>query len=520
MALNEVGSITEKAIPRVSLAFLLALLFLLSFRPIFSNDIWLHLKVGELIANSHFQLPNADPFSYTTSGRPWILHEWLSQYIFYETYQFAGFVGLRLLRSAVEALTLALFFWAAYRQTGRYVVSLGILLVIAYLLRTRFHIRPEIFSHLFMALFYLVYFTTRRYKIWFLLPICLGLVVWINLHSFMVIVIAILLVGFISGGLVLTWPMKETFVKPSETRFKGAMLALSIIAVFVTPRAADTLDYVFSGSQVARSYIMEWQPIFMFLQRESFLTLRGAIAFPVLLKVVVLSIIAIFLGSLTWSILWKKSHRWPLDHALIGLMMSALALSAIRFVWLLAVPLLLTVRYFAMALDAINTGEKRSLVPGIVAWLLLLTGIFFWINIGIATIPINMRQAIKNDRYPTSIAHILKQVHLNGRMFNPYGWGGYLIFHLFPDYKVFLDGRTVLHGARLLQDHYTILHGNQGYQRLIDKIYQFDFMILPKEHGMIDSCPTDSWPVFKTRSRQQVESSSLCSLLQDEQSPF
>jgi hypothetical protein len=493
MALNETGGIAAKTLRRVLVVLVLAILFLISFRPIFSNDIWLHIKVGELIANSHLQLPDADPFSHTTSGRSWILHEWLSQFIFFQTYEFTGYTGLRVLRSTVETLTLALFLWVAYRSTGHYAMSLGIMLVMAYLLRTRFHIRPEMFSHLFVALFCLTYFSMGKYKRGFLLSIFLGFIIWINLHSLMLIVIGILLVGFISRGLVLTWPLKETFAKPSETKFKGAMLALGIMAVFVTPRAADSLYYALSGSSVARSYIMEWQPIFMSLQKESFLTLRGAILFPLFLKVVVLSIVTIFLGSLAWSILWKKSPRWPLDHALIGLMMSVLALSAIRFVWLLAIPLLLTMRYFVVAFDTVNTGEKRSIVPGIVGWVLFAAGTLFWINTGIATIPLNTRQIIENERYPTSVARILGQVHLDGRMFNPYGWGGYLIFHLFPDYKVFLDGRTVLHGARLLQDHYTILHGNQGYQTLIDKTYQFDFMILPKEHWMIDRCPTDSW---------------------------
>jgi hypothetical protein len=516
MALNETGGIAEKTLHRVLLVLALALLFMVSFRPIFSNDIWLHLKVGELIANNHFQLPNADPFSYTTSGRPWILHEWLSQFIFFQTYELTGFTGLRVLRSVVETLTLALFFCVAYRQTGRYVMSLGILLVIAYLLRTRFHIRPEIFSHLFMALFCLTYFAMGKYKSWFLLPIFLGFVIWINLHSLMLIVIGILLVGFISRGLVLTWPLKETFAKPSETKFKSAMLALGIVAVFVTPRAADSLYYALSGSPVARNYIMEWQPIFMALQKESFLTLRGAILFPLFLKVVVLSIVIIFLGSLAWSILWKKSPRWPLDHVLIGLAMIVLALSAIRFVWLLAIPLLLTVRYFVVAFETVNTGKKRSVVPGIVGWILLSAGTLFWINTGIATIPLNIRQTVENERYPTSVARILGQVHLDGRMFNPYGWGGYLIFHLYPDYKVFMDGRTVLHGTRLLQDHYTILYGNQGSQGLIDKTYQFDFMILRKGHGMIDTCPADSWVLlFENHNsslylrRNQVNKSNL-----------
>ncbi len=493
MALDSKVSITEKALYRALFILLLTLLFLNSFRPIFSNDIWLHLKVGELIAKNHVQIPDADPFSYTTSGSPWILHEWLAQLIFFQTYEFAGFTGLRFLRSAVETLTLALFFCAAYRQTGRYIMSLGVMLVIAYLMRTRFHIRPEIFSHLFMGLFYLIYFTTRKYKSWLLLPICVGLVLWVNLHSFMLIVIAILLIGLVSRGLAQIWPFREAFARPSNAKFKATLLALGILAVFVTPRPLGTFDYVFSGSQIARSYIMEWQPIFISLQKPPFLTLRGAIAFPLLLKFVVLSIIIIFLASLALSILWKRSPRWPLDYALIGLMMSGLALSAIRFVWLLTVPLLLTLHYFSAAFDRIETSKKTTLTPQITGWFLLSVGTLFWINAGISTIPVNMSQTVENDRYPTSIAHILKQIHLDGRMFNPYGWGGYLIFHLFPDYKVFLDGRTVLYGGRLLQDHYTILHEHQGYQTLVDDTYHFDFMILPKEYGMISSLPADSW---------------------------
>ncbi|MBW2173130.1 MAG: hypothetical protein JRF64_00515, partial [Deltaproteobacteria bacterium] len=132
---------TGGTLRRVLVVLVLAILFLISFRPIFSNDIWLHIKVGELIANGHLQLPDADPFSYTTSGRSWILHEWLSQFIFFQTYEFTGYTGLRVLRSTVETLTLALFLLVAYRKTGHYVMSLGIILVIACLLRTRFHVR-------------------------------------------------------------------------------------------------------------------------------------------------------------------------------------------------------------------------------------------------------------------------------------------------------------------------------------------------------------------------------------------
>ncbi len=493
MTVDTRKDITNRALSGALIILLLTLLFLVFYRPIFSNDIWLHLKVGELIAKSPFDLPEADSFAYTSSGRPWILHEWLSQLLFFQVYDYAGLTGLRFFRSVVETLTLALFFYGAYRLTRRPIMSLAILLVIAYLLRTRAHIRPEIFSHLFMALFFLTYFTMSEYKSWLLFPVFLGLVLWANMHSFMVVVIVILLVGLISRGLVSTWPFRRAIAKPSGGKFKTAMLALAILAVFLTPHASKTLDYVLSGSQVARGYIMEWQPIFISLQRGSFATLRGAIAFPFLLKVVVLSIVSLFLVGLLLSLLWKKSPKWPLDHVLIGLAITILALSAARFVWLLTIPLILTAHYFAMAIATSDESPRRPFLPELIVWLLFWSGVVFWVGAAWTAIPLNMHQTVDKNRYPASIADIMKEVSLKGRMFNPYGWGGYLIFYLYPDYQVFVDGRTVLHGAPLLRDHYVILHANPGYQKLIDERYQFDFMILPKECGMMYTLPNDSW---------------------------
>ena len=249
---------------------------------------------------------------------------------------------------------------------------------------------------------------------------------------------------------------------------------------------------------------MEWQPIFIFLQRGPFRTLRGVIAFPFLLKAVVLSVVVMFLCGLLVSVLWRKSPKWPLDHVLIGLAMIFLALSAARFVWLLIIPLILTAHYFATAIAILDEVPKRRIVPDFVVWLLFWAGIVFWIGAAQTAIPWNMRHTVEWNRYPTGIAEILKEVSLQGRMFNPYGWGGYLIFSLYPDYQVFVDGRTVLHGGALLRDHYTILHENPGYQTLIDDKYQFDFMILPKEHGMLRTLPNNSWILLFENSNSSL----------------
>jgi hypothetical protein len=51
------------------------------YKPIFSYDVWVHLKMGEHIVQHDYQLPIEDPFSQSTENKPLIHHEWLSQII-------------------------------------------------------------------------------------------------------------------------------------------------------------------------------------------------------------------------------------------------------------------------------------------------------------------------------------------------------------------------------------------------------------------------------------------------------
>lgn len=54
------------------------------------------------------------------------------------------------------------------------------------------------------------------------------------------------------------------------------------------------------------------------------------------------------------------------------------------------------------------------------------------------------QDGIRKERYPEGAVKFLKQNRLAGNMFNPYVWGGYLIWELYPDYKVFIDGRGLI----------------------------------------------------------------------------
>jgi hypothetical protein len=50
-----------------------------------------------------------------------------------------------------------------------------------------------------------------------------------------------------------------------------------------------------------------------------------------------------------------------------------------------------------------------------------------------------------------------------GKIFNTYGWGGYIIWHL-PDYPVYIDGRADVYGDAFMRDFMTIYNTQPGWE--------------------------------------------------------
>ncbi|MBI5042754.1 MAG: hypothetical protein HZC10_02770 [Nitrospirae bacterium] len=69
-------------------------------------------------------------------------------------------------------------------------------------------------------------------------------------------------------------------------------------------------------------------------------------------------------------------------------------------------------------------------------------GIFFVVN----SIPALARYEFKADTTfaaPKDASDFLIDLKISGNMFNEYGFGGYLIWRLYPEKKVFIDGRSL-----------------------------------------------------------------------------
>ncbi len=65
-----------------------------------------------------------------------------------------------------------------------------------------------------------------------------------------------------------------------------------------------------------------------------------------------------------------------------------------------------------------------------------------------------------------------------GNIFNDFGWGGYLLYRLWPEQQVFIDGQTDFYGEKLTRDYEVLANTFLGWEELIER-YQITHLILP-----------------------------------------
>jgi hypothetical protein len=99
-----------------------------------------------------------------------------------------------------------------------------------------------------------------------------------------------------------------------------------------------------------------------------------------------------------------------------------------------------------------------------------------------------LRQMRSSERlvsswFPAQLSEFILSSGIEGRMLNDYNFGGYLIWKLYPDYLVYIDGRGIdpqVHsdwralGAASLKE----LNGRKEFELLLDQ-YDIDFVVQP-----------------------------------------
>jgi hypothetical protein len=71
--------------------------------------------------------------------------------------------------------------------------------------------------------------------------------------------------------------------------------------------------------------------------------------------------------------------------------------------------------------------------------------------------------------YPVSAVDFIAKERLPQPIYNEYGWGGYLIWRLSPDYRVSIDGRADVYGDDLIEQSLAVHDGEPQWREYLNK---------------------------------------------------
>jgi len=133
----------------------------------------------------------------------------------------------------------------------------------------------------------------------------------------------------------------------------------------------------------------------------------------------------------------------------------------------------------------LGTPRHRVLTPtlGAVNWGLLA----LVVALAVVKVYTPLRQAfneeLEQERLPAGAVEWIQAQRPEGKMFNHYNWGGYLIWRLWPEYQVFVDGRTDLYGDEILRDYIEIQAASPRATSLLNK-YNVSFVLTEPDDAL------------------------------------
>ena len=81
------------------------------------------------------------------------------------------------------------------------------------------------------------------------------------------------------------------------------------------------------------------------------------------------------------------------------------------------------------------------------------------------------------EKFPVEAADWLEDHPQDGTMFNQFGWGGYVLYRLWPQQRVFIDGQTDFYGEALTLDYVAVTYLREGWQEVLVR-YAVDWALI------------------------------------------
>ncbi len=435
-------------------ALFISLLFFIFYffsYPEVDPDLWGHLFFGrEIVQNDKLPLQNL--YSFTAPDHPWINHEWLAEVIFYEIFSLFGSPGLILLKVTIGAMIVWILDLIIKKRAASPFARVLTLVWIMAILSPGFNIRPQLFTYLFFAIFVFLFYRydEGKKRILYWAPPLMAL--WVNLHG-----------GFVAGlgalGLFSLW----TAMTRGRSRGVGTTtahaflpLALSVLSLGLNPYGVNLLKFLWKDLLLDRP-ITEWGPV-PFLD-FSFLEFKLAFLFFLL----------IFMRR-------NSFHRWDFILAVLA------ALFSVRYQRHMPLFAIAVAPFLAQGIQRASHCIERGARDRIFAAGLFVVALYLLFSIGRVHLQHRFQLVVSSTEYPTQAADFLKRNGIKGNLAVPFDWGEYLIWKLYPDVRVSIDGRyTTAYPMELIQEHWDWMEGKEGWRKLLER-YPTEIAVTSRYH--------------------------------------
>lgn len=408
-------------------------------------DYWARLLQGD----AFFQLGHIlkqDIFSYVDVHQ-WIDHEWGSSIILSFVQRNFGFAGILFLRILIIFL---IYVFIIKTIKLRCSIDSKFSFIILFLISiccmpSLIHsgLRCHFFTFLFFTIFIYILEKVRldnNNKLLFMLPVLM--LFWVNIHG-----------GCVSGlGLLFMYSLGEALNK-NEFKKYILTLILCLLVMFINPYGVEYVKFIFMATTMPRPFVTEWISPF----------LHPSITFLWEFKIY----LAISLISYIYILKRKKIDYTQLILILVCTYLSCKYTKNVPFYVIVSMIFL----YGNICNNKLN--KLHSSLTVIICIISVLVSIKVFIS--------NSNLSFISQQ-PVKIVEFLKINNLKGNVLAPFDMGSYIIYKLYPNNLVYMDGRYeevyFKETKELLDNFYNV---SNDWKKILNSKYKHDFIIVPKD---------------------------------------
>ncbi len=469
-------------------AFLMPIVFLFGrmqgLKTLLSDcDTGWHIRTGEWIM-AHHGVPTHDIFSYSKPDGAWYAWEWLSDVIWAFLNNHGGLASVACFAILLLSVTFALLFRLVRRKSNA-IVAIVVTMLAAPPSSVHWLARPHLFTLFFLVLFYGALERVRDGKslksgLPYLAVLPVATILWTNLHGGFFV--GVVMIGTYGVGELLKLALSPQSGDRRPALYRAAAYLgtafACLLGSLVNPYTYHLHVHVaqYLGDPYFTQHVAE------FLS-ASFNDPR-AIFFEAMLLLAVISGFrnasqGIFIQPLLLAV-WAHAALLSVRNIPIFMLVAAPPVAELLQTWLDRLPSLEVADWVKSAARKFNNvAAEMSATDSIPRWhaisvvsILIVAALLFAPHP-----PEQFRAEFSPRTFPAAAIATLRG-DPTARIFTPDQWGDYLIFRMYPDIKVFMDGRSDYYGSVFGKKYLDVLQVSYGWEKTLAN-FGVDTILMP-----------------------------------------